>query len=151
MRYSVIGLEIGFDGAGTRREKLDSLLVGEWWHGVFLLAGQVERLPTRDEEVEVRACGEQLGQLAGRLDDLLEVVEQHQRRAVTDVLGETVVGAERVRGRCRDELRVAEGGERHPPDALRVAVGEATGRLKREAGFSCASRAGQRQQAHVVA
>ena len=64
-----------------------------------------------------------VGELGRRLHDLLEVVEEAEHRLVGDVLGEAVLRAERLRCGLEDELGVAQGRERHPPDPVRVGVG----------------------------
>ena len=63
---------------------------------------------------------EERGELGRRLDHLLEVVEEQEQLALADVLGEAVLGAERLRDRLRDERGVAQRGEPDPEDACLV-------------------------------
>ena len=57
------------------------------------------------------------------LDHLLEVVEQEQHLALADVLGQAVLGTERLRDRLRDERRIAQRGQADPEDA-RLVLGD---------------------------
>ena len=54
---------------------------------------------------------------------LLEVVEQEQHPALADVLGEAVLGAERLRDRLGDQRRIAQRRQRDPEDAGREVAG----------------------------
>ena len=63
---------------------------------VLLLAADVKRLPARDEEVEVGAGSQEVREFGSGLDQVLEVVEEQQQVLVGDVLGESVLGAERL-------------------------------------------------------
>ena len=60
---------------------------------------------------------EQRRELGRCLDHLLEVVEHEQQLPLADVLGEAVLGAERLGDRLRDERGVAERREADPEDA----------------------------------
>ena len=118
---------------------------------IGLLAGQAQQLAARHEQ---RAgCGQAVssaGDVVGGVGQVLEVVEHEQERAVGDVLGDVLLGAERLRDGRQDELRVVERRERHPEDAVREAVGRGARRLQREACLADAARAGQRQQARLA-
>ena len=58
---------------------------------------------------------------------------------VGDVLGEAVLRADDLRCGLKDERRIAQGRERHPPDPVRIALRRDAGRLERRAG-SCRCR-----------
>jgi hypothetical protein len=57
-------------------EELVPVLRLERRNRVRLLGRQAEQLPAGDKQLQVGASREQLGQPVGRLDDVLEVVEQ---------------------------------------------------------------------------
>ena len=82
-------------------EELDRLGFGERQHRVLDLASDAQQLAARDEQPEVRAGFDERGELGCRVDHLLEVVEQEQQLPLADVLGEAVLGAERLRDRRR--------------------------------------------------
>ena len=142
--------ESRIDRAGARQEERLSVAFGERGHGVGLLAADAQALPARDEHVEVGAGGEERRELGRRLHDLLEVVEEAEHRLVRDVLGEAVLGAERLRRGREDERRVAQRRERDPPHAVGVGVGGQTSRLQRESRLPRATRPGQGEEARVV-
>ena len=110
----------------------------------------MERFAAGHQDVEPRTRREQLGDVRRRREHLLEVVEQQKQRLVGDVLGDAVLRAERLACGRQHELVVAERRERHPPDAVRVLLGEHRRGLRRESRLAGATRAGQRQQAHVL-
>ena len=80
-------------------------------------------------------------ELRRRLDHLLEVVEQEQQLALADVLGEAVLGAERLRDRLGHERRVAQRREADPEDAGLEGGHELGRRLEREPRLARAARA----------
>jgi hypothetical protein len=99
-----LGAELGHRRAGhearlgrshARQEELGAVVRLEWGNGVCLLAGNAQELAARDQDVEVRARGEQAGKAVGRLDYVLEVVEKQKQRAVADALGQPVRSPER--------------------------------------------------------
>ena len=92
-----------------------------------------------------QAC-EERRELGRRLDHLLQVVEEEQHLALADVLGEAVLGAERLGDRLRDERGVAQGGEADPEDARLVLGDECGGRLEREPGLARAAGAGEGEE-----
>ena len=81
------------------------------------------------------------------IDQMLEVVEDEQKSAVADAVGEAVPRFERLSGDLEHELRVAQRSKRSPEDAVGVLVGRFRGRLEREPGLAGSGRTGQRQQA----
>ena len=87
-------------------------------------------------KVRLEQDDKERGQLGRRLDHLLEVVEQEQELALADVLGEAVLGAERLGDRLGDEGGIAQGGEADPEDARLVRGNERRGGLERESGLA---------------
>ena len=148
--HRVAVLEAGIDGPRAGEEEADPFLRRERRHGVLLLAGQVKRLPARDQQLEAGAGAEQLPQRAGRLDHLLEVVEQDEQPLVADVLGELGPRPERLRRRREHELRVPQRRKRHPPDALGIPLRAGRGCLEREPRLAAPARPGEGEQAHVL-
>ena len=147
---AVGGGERRIGGERAREEELDAFLRAQLGDGIGLLAGQAQHLAARHEHVQARARGEQRRDVVGRVGHVLEVVEHEQERAVGDVPGDVLLGAERLRDGRQDELRVVERRERHPEDAVREAVGRGARRLQREACLADAARAGERQQARLA-
>ena len=127
-----------------KRETASGL--GERRHRVLDLALHAQELAARDEEGEVGAGLKERGELGRRLDHLLQVVEEEQHLALADVLGEAVLGAERLGDRLRDERGVAQGGEPDPEDACLVLGDECGSRLEREPGLARAPGPGQRDE-----
>ena len=109
----------------------------------------MERLTACHEQVEPGARGKQPGEIVRRIHHVLEVVEQQQRRRPADVLCQSVPRPDRLRRRLEDERGVAKRRERHPEDAAGMRVRRRRRRLQSEARLPGASRAGQRQQAHI--
>ena len=114
--------EVGLDRPCPGAEELDALFVDEREHRVFLLPADVERLATRHQHTEVRAGAENSCDIGRCFDDVLEVVEQQEQLLVGDVRGEAVPGPERLCRRLEHDLRVAQGSEWDPEDAVRVGV-----------------------------
>ena len=50
-----------------------------------------------------------------------------------------------------DEVRVTERRQRHPPDPVRVLLGQRTRCLRCQSRLACAPRPGQREQPNVLA
>src|SRR5262249_23721644 len=95
--------------------------------------------------------GREQGRCAWRgLDQMLEVVEQEQQRAIADRILERSRDPQRARCAFEDGLRIADRRERHPPDPARITVRRGAGR--REGGERCvaaAAGAGEGQWARV--
>ena len=99
-----------------------------------------------------------LAQKPGALDEMLEVVEHEQRRALAEVVEQLLLRREaavravdgeldRVGEGGREELRRGDGGERDEVDAVRVAVDPAGGGLEGEPGLARPARPDEREQA----
>ncbi len=113
----------------------------------------------RDEELEQRCRRDQLREQRRGLRQMLEAVEHEQDRAAAEVLAKRrqVVAdtrgrsTERAPDRADDGCRIRDGVERHecrPVDKVRR---QPPSRLDRHASLSRTSRAGDGQQADVVA
>ena len=122
------------------------------------LALDVEPLPRRRQELDVRGALDHLAQKSGALDEMLEVVEHEQRRALAEVVEQLVLRREAavraVEGELdrlgeggREEVRRGDGRERDEVDAVRVAVDAARGGLEGEPGLARAARPDEREQA----
>jgi hypothetical protein len=124
--------------------------VRERLHGVLVLRGDVERLATRDHELQVRARGKKRRQSLRGLDHVLEVVEEQKQAPVADVPGDVVVAStERLAGGREDERGFVDGRQRHPPHAVREVVGRVSDRLGGEPRLAGAAGTGESQQADV--
>ena len=137
--------EPGLNGTRPGEEELGSVLGLEWGHRVRLLGRKAEQLPAGDEQMQVGAGGEQLGQPGGGLDDMLEVVEEQQQRLVGDMPGQAVLGPQRLPRGLQHQLRVAQRSKRHPEDAVRIPVRGLGSGLEAEPRLACTPRPGQCQ------
>src|SRR5207248_9941213 len=99
------------------------------------------------EKGEVGARPQELREGGCCLDHLLEVVDEKQHVSFTDVLGEAVLGAERVRDQLVHKRWITERAEPDPEDAGLVLGKKGRRGLEREPRLTGAARAGQRQQA----
>ena len=118
----------------------------------------VEPLSRRRQKLDVRCALDHLAQKPGAFDQMLEVVEHEQRRALAEVVEQLVLRREAVvravdgeldrlgDGR-REEVRRGDGGERDEVDAVWVAVDAASGGLQGEPGLAGPARADKREQA----
>ena len=118
----------------------------------------VQPLPRGRQELDVRGTLDHLAQKPGALDEMLEVVEHEQRRALAEVVEQLVLRREaavravdgeldRLRKGGREEVRRGDGGERDEVDAVLVAVDAASGGLQGEPGLAGPARADKREQA----
>ena len=124
------------------------------------LALDVEPLPRGRQELDVRGALDHLAQKPGALDEMLEVVEHEQRRALAEVVEQLLLRREaavravdgeldRLGEGGREEVRRGDGGERDEVDAVRVAVDAARGGLEGEPGLARPARPDEREQAAV--
>ena len=97
------------------------------------LALDVETLPRRRQELDLRGALDDLAQKPGALDEVLEVVEHEQRRPLAEVVEQLLLRREaavravdgeldRLGDGGREELRRGDGDERDEVHAVRVAV-----------------------------
>ena len=145
------GFEPRISRARPGGEELRRILRLEGRDGIGLLAGQPQQLPARHEKPKLRAGGEQPREVVGRIDQVLEVVEDEQESTVGDSFGEAVPCLERLRSHLDHELRVTQRAQWSPEDAVGIVIGGFCGRLEREPGLARSGRAGQRQQTSVLA
>jgi hypothetical protein len=101
--------------------------------------------------VQVRAGAEDVREALCRRDQVLEVVEQEQQAPVRDVLGETVLGPQRLGSGLEHELRIAKGCEWNPEDTVGVIIGGFRSGLQGEPRLAGAAGSGQREQADILA
>ena len=128
---------------------------GQSGHGELLLAVDAQRSPAGDEDPQARRAGEHLGQHRGRVDHLLEVVEDEQHLAVAQRLGDAVdhgpvrlVGhADRSSDGRRDQLPFTDRLQRDEPDPVGEVVGGGRRNLQGQPRLADAARPGERQQA----
>ena len=122
------------------------------------LALDVQPLPRRGQDSDLRCAPDHLAQKGGALDEMLEVVEHEQHRALAEVVEQLVlrreVAVHAVEGELdrlgeggREEVRRRDGRERYEVDAVRVAVDAASGGLEREPGLAGSARSDEREQA----
>ena len=122
--------------------------------GELLLAVDAQGGPAGDEDPQARRASEHLGQHRGRVDHLLEVVEDEQHPAFAQRLGNAVdhgpvrlVGhADRARNGRRDQLPFPDRFQRDEPDAVGEVVGGGGRDLQRQTRLADATRPGERQQ-----
>ena len=141
--------KLGLDRARPLDEQRDRLgLRASGGTGYSLLAGEAQRLAARDEQLQARAGGEQLGEPAApRRAPARSCRAQQQLACRADVLGEAVL---RRRAPARSSARRApgraSGAERHQADAVREVARRPRPRPAAR-GASCpAARAGQRHE-----
>ena len=129
-----------------RGEQLDGGVGRQRRHWVLLLGGHPEPLPARRDHPATRRAGEQLGDRASCLDHLLEVVKHEQQGSPAQIHRQIRDVAERRRDRRRYQPRLADHGERNPPHAVRIAVGEARRERQPEPGLARPTGSGQGDQ-----
>jgi hypothetical protein len=121
--YLAVGHEVALDGHGAREEQLDCVVAPERIHRVLVLAADAERLPAGGDELQVGALPQQLAELRRGGHEVLEVVEQHDEAAVTDVLAKVAGRAKRGGRRLDHQRGVTQRSERDPPHTAREGVG----------------------------
>ena len=131
---------------GQRRDRPDGLGL------------ELQSLATRDEQMEGRAAGDQVGHVVGAVrKKMLEVVEEQQPllagKRGDEGRGQRLAGllgdVESACDRGDNERRVAQRGERDPEDAVGVAVGRGGGGLEREPRLAGAAGPGEGEQPRV--
>jgi hypothetical protein len=124
-----------------------------------MLAVQSQRLAARREQLQACRGREQRSDPRRGGDDVLDVVEEHERRPVGDPIRDQLprrrtrglADSERPRERRHDQLRVGERGERDEEDAVGKTRRRAARDLEGQPGLAGSARAREREQAHVVA
>ena len=110
----------------------------------------MQRDPTRDEQAKAAARSEEVAHGRGRIEEVLEVVEEQQELPSAEKPGEVVRRSDDLCDLRGQKLAVGEAGERHPEDAVALRAHELGRDLEREPGLSRAARAGEREQARAV-
>jgi hypothetical protein len=106
-----VRLEAGDSRTRPGIEELDGLLLDERRDGVLLLAGHVQGLSAGNHDLHVRAGGYEPGHVRPGVDDMLEVVEEHEHSLVADMPRELALRAEHLRRLLEHERRVAKRSE----------------------------------------
>ena len=135
-------------GAGT--EELDRLGAGQRRHRVVDLAADPQQLPARHQEAEIRARLDQRAEHRRGFHHLLEVVQQQEQLTFANMLGQAVLGAQRLGDGLGDEGRVAQGGQTDPEDAAPKLRHQLCRRFDCESCLPRTARAGQRHQSRTV-
>ena len=120
-----------------------------------VLGPDAQRGPAGGEHPQAGAATEQLRHLAGRVEDVLEVVEDEQVPPVPQRRGEGVHGppallhpAHGARHRGQDQARVGERGQLDHRDRAGEVAGQRPGHREGEPGLPDPAGAGQREQPH---
>ena len=125
------------------------------WDGELMLAGDVEWRPAGDQNLDIRAVGEEVGDERRRVDDVLEVVE-HQEQASRPQIGAQRRSIELGGGFANAEGAGDGGGhhrrgrdrrQRDEPDAIGVRLDQIGGHMQGQAGLAGATGSGEREQA----
>src|SRR5258705_7262659 len=124
-------------------------------HREYVLANEVQRLPARNENLQVRRLREEIGKRRRAVDDLLEVVQDQKKVLRREVGGKRLPGglahAERPCDGRQQEGGLVQRGEHHRISAVRVIVDQVGGGLQRKTRLPGSAGAGQGDQAHVSA
>ena len=138
-----VQLEARHRGRCALGEERERRLLLERRKRVLLLARQAKRLAARRQHLQAGRRRQLLGDARSRVQKVLEVVENEE--------ADLVALAERGRNRRADELGVGQRREVDEGGAVRELAGDEGGDLDREAGLPHSARAGDGQQAAVVA
>ena len=95
LAHRVVDLELGPDAGRARAKSPTPSSCHERWNRVLVLAAEVQQLPARDQQLEVRARLEH-GHVRRRIGQLLEVVEQEEQLACRGRRREPVAGPRRL-------------------------------------------------------
>jgi hypothetical protein len=152
-----IKVEAGPGFGRPSREELHSLGARvERRNEIDLLARDAEGFTARRHHPAGTGTGEYgLGQLAARIDEVLTVVEEAQRRFASQVLRhphDRIIDAraihqpERPGRRVNDSIRIGDHRQVDEPHTVAELPGHRPGRLQRQPGLSTPPNAGQRDQ-----
>ena len=125
-------------------------------HRVLPLGAQPQHRAAGGQDRHPRAAGQQLAQVGGDLDHLLQVVQDQQPRAVAERLGQRLqrrrppgqVGARRPADGGQDQPRVGDRVQRHEHGARAEPVPQPLAHRHRQPGLADPARPGQRHQPH---
>src|SRR5262249_48606331 len=159
-RLVVVGceFEIGPDGTYALSEEGERIFVTERGNGVLLLRCKVKRFTARGQRVEPFAAAKKRRELLGRLEDMLEVVEDQKHGLLGEPLGKRIgerlagflPNADRGGDGREDERRVGDRLEGNEVGAALELSGGVRRRLHGETRLADAARARQRHEAVLV-
>ena len=123
-------------------------------HRVLPLGAQPQHPAAGRQDRHARAAGQQLVQLTGDVDDLLQVVQDQQPAAVAELLGQGLkrrarprqVDAHRPGDAAKGQLGPGDPGQRDEHDARSEAVTQAFGHGHRQAGLADPTRPAEGHQ-----
>ncbi len=128
-----------------------------------VFAGEAQHLAAGGEDLQVRSNGQEVGEERGRLDHLLDVVEQQQDVAWAQVGGQDLgrgrspsgcahlLQAQRPRDRREDEGGVGDRGQADEDDPVRELRGKIGGDVQGQPRLADAARPRQGDEADLVA
>ena len=96
-----------------------------------MLARDLQPLPARDQNSEVRTDPHQVRDLSGRVDHMLEVVQQEEQSLISDLGRKVSLRAEYLSGRRHHQRRIRQRCQGNPPDAVWVEVADGRCGLQR--------------------
>jgi hypothetical protein len=149
-------LEIRLHRGGAIDEEAHRLRIVQHAHLVDRFARDVQRLAAGSQDAHVLAClQELLGEIRGRLEDVLAVVEDHQHALALRVARQRLdhrapgilLHAQHRGERVRHALFVGHGRQLHEPHAVGEFEEQARAHLQRQARFPRAAHAHERGQA----
>ena len=103
----VLDGDVGSDRSRSVPKELDRRRLREGIERVLLLVRDAERLTTCRQHVHVGTRAEQKREITSGRDDLLEIVDHKERRRVSQVVDDVIIGPDRVADRRSDERRIA--------------------------------------------
>ena len=117
-RHAELGDNLARFDVSASREELDSLGCRHRRDRIFDLPANAQQLAARDEDAEVGAAFEQIGERGRGIDDLFEVVQDQQQLPLGDVRSQCVAGTDRARDHLRHECGVAHRRKSDPEHAV---------------------------------
>ena len=151
-------LDTNSSTAGERIERVDvrrsiGRRKGQGVHRHDAFGDQAEWLAARDEQRHPGRVAEQVGQIACRVEHLLEVVEHEQDALLAEIaeqrLASGFVDPQRLRRSRYDERRIEDRSQRHEEDTGGERLDQLGRDLEREARLSRSSRSRQRDDACI--
>lgn len=126
-------------------------------HRELVLAGEAQHRPARDQHLQRGAGLQQIADEGGRVEHVLESIQDEQRLAVLQVQHELLdrrplagVGdTEGPRNPRRDECGIVDPPERDETHVVGEFIPRFAGDLDREAGLPDAARSGEREEPHI--
>ena len=145
----LVRLEVRADGPCTLSEQVDRVVGRQSIEGVLELAGDSERCAAGHEHLRPWRRHEQLRHRGGRVQQVLEVVDEQQGVPVVQ-LGDIVYADRRGDG-GGDQLGLTHAGERHEEHAAGEVADELGRHLETEPRLAAAAGTRQGDQARTVA